>query len=313
MAMPVNPVLIGIDVSKAELVIARSDTEHVETIVNTAAAIKRWLKSLPGRSRVALEATGIYHRQLTTLAHETGHQLFLLDGYKLNHYRDGVGTRAKTDLADARLILRYLTRELDELTPWVPPHDAFYRVQSLMRRRASLVQTRVALSQSLQDLPELKQAAKQLDKHIRRMEQLISQHLKRALVEVGWYGDAQRCDAIEGIGELTSMALANTFHRGRFRNSDAFIAFIGMDVKVRDSGTQRGRRKLTKKGDPEVRRLLHNAAMSASRTAAWQGLYESYLAQGLQRIQALVKLARKLARIAFALMQNQTTYQPKTA
>lgn len=313
MAKSVEPILIGIDVSKAELVIARNDTGQVETIKNTAAAIKRWLQSVPGGSRIALEATGIYHRLLTKLAHEAGHPLFLLDGYKLSHYRDGVGTRAKTDQADARLILRYLTRELDELEPWIPPHDAFYRIQSLMRRRAALVQTRVALNQSLRDIPELKQISKQLDQNIRRVEQLIVRRLKQALAQVGWYGDAQRCDAIEGIGELTSMALANTFHRGRFRNSDAFIAYLGMDVKVRDSGTQKGRRKLTKKGDPELRRLLYNAAMAACKTAAWKGLYDAYLVQGLKPTQALIKLARKLARIAFALMQHQTAYQPKTS
>ncbi|WP_185269131.1 IS110 family RNA-guided transposase [Halopseudomonas xiamenensis] len=313
MAKSVESILIGIDVSKAELVIARNDTKQVETIKNTAAAIKRWLTSVPAGSRIALEATGVYHRLLTQLAHEAGHPLFLLDGYKLSHYRDGVGTRAKTDQADARLILRYLTRERDELKPWIPPHDAFYRIQSLMRRRAALVQTRVALNQSLRDIPQLKQVAKQLDQNIRRVEQLIVQRLKQALAEVGWYGDAQRCDAIEGIGELTSMALANTFHRGRFRSSDAFIAYLGMDVKVRDSGTQKGRRKLTKKGDPELRRLLYNAAMAARKTTAWKGLYNTYLAQGLKPTQALVKLARKLARIAFALMQHQTAYQPKTS
>ncbi|WP_355661033.1 transposase [Halomonas salifodinae] len=37
---------------------------------------------------------------------------------------------------------------------------------------------------------------------------------------------------------------------------------------MRDSGTQRGRRKLTKQGDPEVRRLLYNAAMAAIRQPA---------------------------------------------
>lgn len=312
MTTGVESILVGIDVSKAELVIARNDTDQIEVISNNLTSIRRWLKSLPAQAKVALEATGIYHRQVARLIHEAGHQLYLLDAYKLSHYRNGVGTRAKTDLADARLILRYLTREFEELKPWIPPHDAFYRVQSLMRRRAALVQTRVALSQSLQDIPELKQAARQLDQHIRDIEQLIAQRIQQAMTDAGWHYDAKRCDAIEGIGPLTAMALANTFHRGRFKSSDAFIAYLGMDVKVRDSGTYRGRRKLSKKGDPELRRLLYNAAMAARKSSAWKSLYESYLTQGLQPIQALVKLARKLARIAFALMQNQTTYKPKT-
>lgn len=247
MAKPIEPIMVGIDVSKAELVIARSDSQRPETIANTSRAIESWLKTLPGKTKIAFEATGIYHRALATMAHQVGFELYLLDGYRLNRYRDGIGNRAKTDPADARLILRYLSKELSDLKPWVPPHDAFYRIQSLMRRRASLVHTRVALTQSLGDVPELKSACKRLSKNITDIERLIERRLKEAMAEVGWWPDAQRCKAIEGIGELTSVALANTFHRGEFKNSDAFIAYLGMDVRVRDSGKQVGRRKLTKK------------------------------------------------------------------
>ena len=81
-------------------------------------------------------------------------------------------------------------------------------------------------------------------------------------------------------------------------------------MRVRDSGKQRGRRKLTKKGDPEVRRLLHNAAMAASRQPAWNATYQRYRARGLKTTQALVILARKLARIAFSLMKNRAEYRP---
>lgn len=307
MAKPIESVMVGIDVSKAELVIARSDSQSLERIANTPRAISGWLKTLPCRAQLAFEATGAYHRALASLAHQVGCELYLLDGYRLNRYRDGIGSRAKSDPADARLILRYLSKELNDLKPWVPPHDAFYRIQSLLRRRASLVQARVALAQSLGDVPELRNASKRLRNNIKDIERLIERRLKETMAEVGWRPDAQRCKGIEGIGDLTSVALANTFHRGEFKSSDAFIAYLGMDVRVRDPGKQVGRRKLTKKGDPELRRLLYNAAMSASRTKAWAGVYETYLST----TQALVKLARKLARIAFALMNNQSMYRPK--
>lgn len=311
MAKPIEPIMVGIDVSKAELVVARSDSQSIATIGNTLRAIRSWLKTLPAGSHLALEATGVYHRRLTSLAHQVGHEIYLLDGYRLNRYRDGVGGRAKTDPADARLILRYVSKELGDLKPWVPPQDAFYRVQGLMRRRASLVHARVALAQSLGDMPELKASCQRLSNNIKDIEKLIERLLRDAMNEVGWWPDAQRCLAIEGVGDLTSIALANTFHRGAFKSSDAFVAYLGMDVRVRDSGKQIGRRRLTKKGDPELRRLLYNAAMSARRTKAWAGVYETYRSQGLKTTQALVKLARKLARIAFALMKNQSTYRPK--
>ncbi|MGM0988819.1 MAG: transposase, partial [Pseudomonadota bacterium] len=76
----------------------------------------------------------------------------------------------------------------------------------------------------------------------------------RAIVrEAGLRHQVARCQAIEGVGELTATALVMAFLRGDFRRSDAYAAFLGLDVRVRDSGKQRGRRKLTKKGDPEIR------------------------------------------------------------
>ncbi|KHL68611.1 transposase [Pseudomonas flexibilis] len=42
-------------------------------------------------------------------------------------------------------------------------------------------------------------------------------------------------------------------------------------------------------------------------------MYEQYQARGLKKTQALVILARKLARIAFALMKKREDYIPRTA
>jgi hypothetical protein len=50
------------------------------------------------------------------------------------------------------------------------------------------------------------------------------------------------------------------------------------------------------------------AAMAACRSPKWKPFYESYLARGFSKTQALVALARKLCRVAFALMKNQSKY-----
>lgn len=51
--------------------------------------------------------------------------------------------------------------------------------------------------------------------------------------------------------------------------------------------------------------------MQAKRTPAWRAFYQRHRNRALKPIQALVVLARKLARVAFALLKNQSTYQPK--
>lgn len=310
MAMRVEPHLIGVDVSKAELVICEGKDQPLHRLDNTRATVRAWLKALPGQASIAVEATNTFHLTLLEEAHRLGHTLYVVDGYRLNRYRQSIGGRAKTDASDARLLRRYLEREQADLRPWSPPPKGYVRIQRLLHRRAVLVKSKTALEQSLRELPELKRPAKTLMRQLARLDALIQKRLHQALKEHGWVDEQRRCQAIEGIGPLNAAALVMAFHRGPFKSSDAFIAFLGMDVRVRDSGQSRGRRKLTKQGDPELRRLLYLAAMHACHTPRWQAFYQRHLDRGLSRIQALVVLARKLARVAFALLKNQTTYHP---
>lgn len=311
MAIQEEPRLIGVDVAKAELVIRQSWSTGLVKVNNQPKAIGAYLKQLPGPVCLAVEATNTFHVELVEQAHARKHTAYLIDGLRLKRYRESIGGRAKTDASDAALLLRYLTHERDELRPWDPPPAGYTTVQRLLRRRAVLVKAQTTLRQSLQGLPELKTSSRAMLAGMAHLQRLIDKRIQKALTTQAWNADARRCRRIEGIGPSTAAALVMIFHRGAFKSADAFIAFIGMDVRVRESGTFSGRRKLTKKGDPEVRRLLYMAAMAARRSKTWKPFYERAIARGLTRIQALVALGRKLARIAFALLKNQSDYQPK--
>lgn len=312
MAIPVQPLLIGVDVSKATLAICLGPDQPVQTLDNDRKSITRWLATLPaGPACIAAEATNTFHLDLVDLAHHAGHAVYLVDGYRLSRYRDSIGTRAKTDASDAQLLQRYLVHERDSLRLWSPPPEGYRTLQRLLQRRATLVRARVALQQSLADLPGLKRSASALFRQLERIDLLIQKGLVDTLTKLDWNADFKRCQGIEGVGPLTAAALTMSFHRGAFRSSDAFVAFLGLDVRVRDSGQLRGRRRLTKKGNPELRRLLFLAAMQAARSRSWKDFYQRHLDRGFARIQALVILARKLARVAFALLKNQSEYQPR--
>lgn len=300
---------IGIDASKAELVI--DDGRRTVTIANTRQDIRRWLQALPGRAYIAIEATGTYHLELLAQAAKKRHRLYVIDGYRLNRYRDSVGGRAKNDVSDARLARRYLCHEINQLRPWFAPPAGYTRLKRLLHRRAKIVQLRTALRQSLAGVPELRAASRSLLERIDRALALIDRLMQQAAQKAGLHAAVRCLDAIEGVGPLVATAFATTYLRGPFRSSDAYIAFIGMDVRVRDSGTQRGRRKLTKQGDGEMRRLAHVAAMAACRSGRWRELHLANQARGLSRTQSLVIIARKIARLAFALLKSGEEYRPQ--
>jgi len=310
MANSANAFQIGVDVSKHELVIS-VEGQTPFALENASKAIKAWLKSLPGHCQIAMEATNDFHMMLAQQAHAMGHRVYLLNGYRLNRYREGIGGRAKTDRADALLIVRYLQREADELRQWEPAAPGYRELQMLLHRRATVVRAKTQIQQSLEGISLLDNALKRLMKEINKVDRQIARLIQQTLQQAQWQDDWQRCQQVEGIGPITAAALTMAYKRGPFKDSDAFVAFIGMDVRVRDSGKKQGKRKLTKQGDPELRRLLYLAAMQAKRQPAWQGVYQRYLERGMAPVQVLTILARKLARVAFALLRNQSEYDPQ--
>jgi transposase len=90
------------------------------------------------------------------------------------------------------------------------------------------------------------------------------------------------------------------------KSADAFAAFTGLDPRPDDSGQRRGKRRLSKRGPAELRRLLYLAAMSAIKTKTWRPLYEHYRAKGLSSTATLVILART----AWSIYTYKTVFDP---
>jgi|SRR5215831_2712621 len=307
-----SPINVGVDVSKEILEIAIDGGTGSARVENTAAAIRRWLKELKESCSIGMESTGSYHRTMARLALAAGHTVYVLNSRDLSHYARALGRRAKTDRLDAQLIARYLNKEQSQLHPYRLPSKLQEELDGLIQRRHTAVVAQGMLKQSFSALTPIPRA---LTQTLRASKKLIGELDARmqALVDrdPALAPIAKNLDTVVGFGPLLSCALANAMTRHPFKHADAFIAFVGYDPRVRDSGQQRGRRYLSKRGSAELRRLLFNAAMSASKTKLWRPFYERYRARGLSTTATLVILARKLARIAFSIVKHGTVFRPE--
>lgn len=120
----------------------------------------------------------------------------------------------------------------------------------------------------------------------------------------------RRLQTLVGVGPWVAAGLLSLLERVPLTHGDAFIAFLGLDPRPQDSGQRVGRRRLSKRGPSELRRLLYNAASSASKSKLWKPWYEYYRGKGLSSTAALVVIARKIARIAFSLYRHNTSFDP---
>lgn len=298
----------GIDVAKDWLDIF--DGTKVTRIDNRQRAIKAFLKQLSGPSTFAVESTNTYHELLVEMAIVAKHTVYLIDAYRLSRYRDAVGVRAKTDANDARLLLRYLHSEKIQLIPFKPIPKAVKRLNRLLKARAKLAELKASMGLALGGVSELAQTRLALQKRFKLAMAVIDKRILDCIILGGYKADYKRCLAVPGIGHVNAAALVALFHRGYFPKSDSFIAFIGLDVRVRESGYFKGKRKLTKKGSPEMRRLLFNAARAGAKTKQWNAYYLAMRARGHSTTATAVALSRKIARLAFALMRDQSEYRP---
>ena len=246
---------IGVDVSKAELVIAMGPDRKPCSIANEEVAIRRWLGGLPAHAQIAMESTGRYHGLLAQLASQGGFKVYVLNARDVFFYARALGTRAKTDGVDAAVIARYLAEHHAQLHPWVAASPLHQQLQDLLTRRAQVVMHRSALRQVFTgvDPPGVQLATLQeaFDALLKSMDDQV-QSLIASDEQM-----AQRCErlrTITGIGAQTSALLATLLSRIEFANADALVAYSGLDPRPNDSGTKHGRRRLSKKGPPLLRR-----------------------------------------------------------
>lgn len=100
--------VIGIDIGKQALDVAREDARSVQRHANEPAAISRFVGSLdPARHIVIFERTGGYERTLEAALAAAGVRWAVVHSKRVKAFREAQGIKAKTDAIDCRLLRAY--------------------------------------------------------------------------------------------------------------------------------------------------------------------------------------------------------------
>lgn len=143
-----------------------------------------------------------------------------------------------------------------------------------------------------------------LNRFIDDVEKKLSYHLKQI--------PYSHCIlSIRGIREITAAGLigeAGDFRQ--YRMIAEITKFAGLDLYERSSGRHKGKRRISKRGRPLMRKLLYHAALNMIRKGGlFREQYERYVTRGMIKMKAVVAIARKLLRILFALVRDNVEYE----
>lgn len=116
---------------------------------------------------------------------------------------------------------------------------------------------------------------------------------------------------IPGFGLIISATiLAETGDINRFKNADHFVSYAGLGILDNESGNKFKRKRISKHGNENIRNVVYIAAQVCA-TTHLDPYFDAKLIEYKQRMshkEAVIVLSRKMLRIAFSIMKNNTEY-----
>ena len=298
------------------------------------AEVLKFFAGLPS-CLIGMEACASAHhwaRELMVL----GHEVRLMPPAYVKPYVK----RGKTDAADAEAICEAVTRPTMRFVA-VKSVDQ-QAVLMLHKTRDLFVRQRTALINALRShLAEygivtskgpggvtaltkvLHEAQETLPMHARLALHAIGAQLRSLASEIdrlekqilAWHratDASRRLATIPGIGPITASAIAAAVPDATmFRSGRQFAAWLGLTPRPHSSGGKERLGGISKQGDGYLRRLLVVGATAVLRIARKDRARQPWVVQLLERKPvkiAIVALANKTARIAWAVMSRNEVY-----
>lgn len=318
---PTSNIFVGIDVSKAELVIAYpQDGKWLKSkIANKTNEISGWLRQLDLQDKqFVLEATGPYSEPLVYALADVGATFYVVNPTQSRSMSKVLCKTNKNDDQDAQTLS--ILGEKMELRPYKIPtkevkrrKEAFSALISLQKIEGQLKNIIHAFDFRV-DANEV--AIEALKKPLATIEEqilVLENELKPQQTQAEELELIKRIKTIKSVGNTTATAFVTLFGDfSNFENAKAFVKFIGLSPSEYTSGSSvRGRNGITKKGSSKIRALLFNCARSAiQHNKICKDLYERLRKKDKNGKVALTAVMHKIARLIFGVVRSGKNFDP---
>jgi transposase len=173
--------------------------------------VKKLVK-LPGII-VCLEATGVYHFDLSLALHDAGVLLMVVNPKASHNFAKVLMKNSKTDAVDANTLAEYAARM--DFVAWTRPSDKTIALRSFARRINALTGQKAAAKNHLHALTATSETPKAVLKDaklaITQLEKRIDRLTAGALALIGKHPELERILAlltgIKGVGETSAIGL----------------------------------------------------------------------------------------------------------
>jgi len=267
LSLPDSLYFVGIDVAKAKLDLARSDTGEILAVNNDPDGIGRIVDSLRSTppAMIVVESTGGLERPLLQALLDADLPVALVNPRNVRHFAVGLGILAKSDPIDAQVLMEFARLANPRLAEKRSANQV--ELDALVTCRRQLTQLR-AVQLNRRTSTTSRAALKTIDAVLKTLNREIEKLNKkiRALIESDDDFDStdKLLRSVPGVGAVVSATLLAELKELGSTDHRSVSALVGVAPYDQDSGKMKGQRSIYG-GRASVRSALYMAAVTAMR------------------------------------------------
>lgn len=318
--MQFEKIYTGVDISKSYFDVAyeQNGSKYHYRMTNDLAGFTKLLSLLDIKvHHVVMEASGPYYLKLATWLYDQQMAVSVINPLVIRRFCQMKLSRAKTDKKDALLIAQYGKTQQPPI--WTPEPAYILELRQMQATLDQLNKSRTGLNKQIEAFDHNTATSKDNIKAIRIVINCIDLQITdielkmQQLAELYHSTLYKQLQSIPGLGKKTALLLivvSGGFKK--FSNAKQLSSYFGLSPRIFESGTSvKGKAKITKMGMSRIRAMLYVCAWSAKKcNQACKEMYDRLVAKGKSKRLALIAVANKLVKQAFAIATQNTTYEP---
>jgi len=310
---------VGIDVSKDKLdvsLLLKDGKSRQDQFTNTVQGIKAIVSLLrkQGTNKTVpcvIESTGNYHLQSSLIITQAGFRVKVINPLITKKYQKSSIRNAKSDPIDARRLAQI--GALESSLPAFKAKTSDIAARKLVMYLSHLERVKQQMMASLKQLQETRKLLR-IKVNLKPIEKalgLIQKQIEMINHSLCDHSPARAKTLARECPGLSpeKMAVLSCYLAGKsFTHRDQLVAYVGLDVALRRSGKWAGREKLSKRGEPYLRKILFQIAWGLKQhNPVYKQYYERlYHEKNKHYTTALIAVARKFLRFIFACYVQET-------
>ena len=305
---------IGIDISKSSIDVYDGKKsykfENNENGFNKIISLVENIKE----TIFIFEPTGVYSYALTEFCSKKSIVVVMVGPKESRDFARSLKVRSKTDKIDAKVLYKYQSHVEPNMAKVPNINHHAIKAQQMLNVYESIQASKQRFKNQLESTSKVhKDLLRTLNRIINDLELEATKLFNK--IELLLLKDEEIKKSYDAISTIPSIAQKSALYLTAFflkyptANAKQMTALIGLDPVMKDSGTFRGKQRISKHGGQQLRNLLYFPTLCAiQHNHIIKAFYINLTSKAKTKKLAVIAAMRKLILMAFSIFKSKESF-----